>query len=270
VTPDSSEPSPAAEQGKRAFRRFARAGFAINGLIHFLIGGITLRLALGARTVESADQAGALDQISNLLVGRLLLWVAFGGLAALALWQLTQASGKFEELPPARRWGRRVVEIGKGIVYLFLAGTVLLVLFGSNPEPSDTIRAADGLMNTVGGVILIVGIGLAFIGAGIGFIVVGIRRTFTKLIHLPVGRGRRFVLVIGVVGYLAKGVALGIVGVVLNFAAMTGDASRASGLDGALRALMDIPFGSTLVGFVGVGLILYGLFLVVRTRLARL
>ena len=268
--PASDAPSPAAEEGKRVFRRIARVGFAVNGLIHFLIGGITLRLALGARTAESADQAGALDQISGLSIGGLLLWVSLVGLAALALWQLTQASAKFEELTFARRWGRRLVEIGKGLVYLVLAGAVLLVIFGGDTETSDTVRVANTVLNTPGGVLLVIAIGLALFGTGVGFFVIGIRRTFTKLIHVPAGRSRRFVLVLGVVGYVAKGVALAIVGVVLVVAAITGDASRATGLDGALRALMGIPFGSTLVGSVVIGLILYGLFLMVRTRLARL
>lgn len=268
---NEASPSEAPAPPKVAFRRIARTGFAVNGLIHFLIGGAALRLALGDRSTESADQSGALDQISDLSIGLLLLWVAFGGLAALALWQFTQASAKFADLSFARRWGRRLVEIGRGVVYLVLAGTVLLFIFGRDPADSGGIgKSVAALLNTPGGVFVLAAIGAGTIAAGVGFVVVGSRRTFTKLIKVPAGRGRRFVLVIGVVGYIAEGLALAIVGGVLATAALTGDAGRATGLDGALRALMGIPFGNLLVGSVGVGLILYGLFLVVRTRLARL
>lgn len=268
---DATAPSPAAERGKRVFRRIARTGFAVNGLIHVLIGGITMRLAIGARSTEPADHSGALDQISEASTGDLLLWVAFGGLAALALWQLTQASAKFTEMSFARRWGRRFVEIGKGLVYLFLAGTVLLFIFGGSPgKPSDIVRVVSALLSTTGGVLVLIAVGLGTLATGIGFVVIGVRRTFTKLIHVPTGWTRVPVLVLGVAGYVAKGLALAIVGNVLVVAAITGDASRATGLDGALHALMGIPFGGLLVGSVGAGLVLYGLFLFARTRLARL
>lgn len=271
MTSDESVHAPPAEVGKQAFRRIARVGFAVNGLIHFLIGGITLRLAFGERSLEPADQTGAIDQISALSIGDILLWAAFVGLAALALWQLTQASAKFEYLTFARRWGRRLVEIGKGIVYLALAGTVLLVLFGGDPtRPSEVRMVAAELFSTTAGILLVVAIGLAVLSTGIGFMTIGIRRTFTKLIHVPVGRSRSFVMTLGVVGYVAKGLALVIFGVALCLAALTRDASKASGLDGALRAAIDLPLGGVLVGSIGIGLILYGLFLVVRTRLARL
>lgn len=197
--------------------------------------------------------------------------MAFGGLAALALWQFTQASARFEHLAFARRWAKRLPEIGRGVIYLVLAGAVLLVLLGRDPEDAGGVAdMTAAVLRSRGGFVLVIVAGLGVLAAGVGFIVVGIRRTFTKLIRVPTGRGRVLVLVLGVVGYLANGLGLAIFGVVLLVAAMTGDASQATGLDGALRALLDIPFGSLLVGLVGVGLVLYGVFLIIRTRLARL
>lgn len=197
--------------------------------------------------------------------------MAFGGLAALALWQFTQASARFDQLAFAQRWGRRLLEIGRGVVYLVLAGAVLLVLLGRDPEDAGGIADITAtILRSRGGFILIIVAGFGVLAAGVGFIVVGIRRSFTKLIRIPTGRSRGIVLVLGVIGYLANGLGLAIFGVVLLVAAITGDASQATGLDGGLRALLDIPFGSLLVGLVGVGLALYGVFLIIRTRLARL
>jgi len=78
------------------------------------------------------------------------------------------------------------------------------------------------------------------------------------------------VVTLGVVGYVAKGIALFAVGVLFVVAAFTFDPEKASGLDGALKSLADLPFGIVILVAVGIGLIAYGLFLVARSRLARL
>ncbi len=44
-----------------ALEMVARAGYAVSGLLHLLIGGIAVRLATGSGG-QSADQSGALAQ----------------------------------------------------------------------------------------------------------------------------------------------------------------------------------------------------------------
>ena len=115
----------------------------------------------------------------------------------------------------------------------------------------------------------LIAIGLTFFGAGITFIVIGIRRGFRKLIRLPTGGSRWVVLTFGVAGYIAEGIALILVGLV-SVAATLGGRTGSFGLDGALRALATLPEGSIFLAVVGFGLILYGAFLVARTKLALL
>jgi hypothetical protein len=69
---------------------------------------------------------------------------------------------------------------------------------------------------------------------------------------------------------VAKGIALFVVGVLFVVAAVTADPEKASGLDGALKSLIDLPFGKVILVAVGVGLIAYGLFCGARARWARL
>jgi hypothetical protein len=78
------------------------------------------------------------------------------------------------------------------------------------------------------------------------------------------------VTVLGVVGYVAKGLALVAVGVLFAVAAVTFDPSKAKGLDGALKALAHLPFGTVILVAVGIGVIAYGVYLGARARLARL
>ena len=60
---------------------FARAGFAVNGVLHIIMGAITLAVAFGEK--GTANQDGALAQLSTGPIGGLLLWAAVAGLAGL-------------------------------------------------------------------------------------------------------------------------------------------------------------------------------------------
>ena len=52
-------------------------------------------------------------------------------------------------------------------------------------------------------------------------------------------------------------------------AALTHDPEKASGLDGALKSLADLPFGTFILWLVGAGLIIYGVYCFARARYAR-
>lgn len=69
-------------------------------------------------------------------------------------------------------------------------------------------------------------------------------------------------------GYIAKGVALVGVGMMFGWAALGADPEKATGLDGALQAMTALPAGGIALAVVGAGLILYGLYAVLRSRYA--
>ena len=83
-------------------------------------------------------------------------------------------------------------------------------------------------------------------------------------------QARTAVTTIGVVGYVAKGFALLLVGLLVIIATVTAHPEESTGLDGSLKALREQPFGVYLLAAVGVGLICYGVFMVVRARLAKM
>ena len=53
-------------------------------------------------------------------------------------------------------------------------------------------------------------------------------------------------------------------------AALSAHPEDSTGLDGGLRALRDQPFGVYLLAAVGAGLICYGVFMMVRAKLAKM
>ncbi|HSP52752.1 MAG TPA: DUF1206 domain-containing protein, partial [Cryobacterium sp.] len=133
---DNAEHAARTVEGSRAFQLLARAGYAVNGLLHVMIGAIAISLATGAGE-ESADQSGALGQLARTPGGVFVLWTVVLGLASLGLWYLVQA---FLEpaRDPKRKWAHRAVLIGKGAVFLFIAGTAFTFARGASSSSSET------------------------------------------------------------------------------------------------------------------------------------
>ena len=65
---------------------------------------------------------------------------------------------------------------------------------------------------------------------------------------------------LGVVGYIAKGLVIAGVGVLVIFATSRSEPSKVTGLDGALKNLGAQPYGVTLLIAAGAGIITYGLY----------
>jgi hypothetical protein len=272
---DSNAPRRAAReaQSHRWFQWAARAGYAASGLVHILIGVLTLIVAFGGQ--EETDQSGALMAIAAAPLGFVLLWALAITLGALGVWHLLGGIlvRKPTEDPPgdARKWGARIGEWGQAVIFLGLGLIAAAVALGAHVDAENaTENASRGLLRVPGGSIVL---GLVGLGIGIGgivFIVMGLRRTFRNKIDIPehgIGRG---VAGLGLIGFVAKGIALLIVGVLLVLAAVTTDADVAGALDGAFRALLALTFGPWLVAAVAVGLIAYGVFCLFRARFARL
>lgn len=251
-----------------AFQAVARGGFLMGGLVHVLIGWMAVRLALGD-SGGSADQNGAMAMIAQAPGGRLLLWVGGLVMAILALWFLLRtwfAARRGHELKDtvmeSLRW------LGPAAVYAALSATVLrFAAGGGSSSEAQTQSATAGLLASGPGRALVLLAGVVVIGIGIGFVVVGVTRRFLRQLErsgaLSVGAALR---ITGIVGYIAKGLALAAVGALLGWAAISADPDRASGLDGALTTMAGLPAGVAMLLVIGVGLILFGIHSGLRSR----
>ncbi|MET4783726.1 DUF1206 domain-containing protein [Glaciihabitans sp. UYNi722] len=258
-----------AAQNSTALKMLARLGYAVNGLLHVLIGVIAISVAVGAGGAE-ADQSGALSQLASNPAGIALLWVIVVGLFALGLWQIVSGF-LVRESDAKKRWGKRLSEFGKAVAYLAIGVTALIFALGGSKSSAGSSKSASAqLIVAPGGVFVLVVVGLAIFGIGVFFVVRGATKKFEKDLTLPSGSTARVVVVLGVVGYVAKGIALAVVGILFVVAAFTLDPSQASGMDGALKSLASLPFGVVILIAVGVGLIAYGLYLGARARWGRL
>lgn len=255
-----------AARSSTVFRRTARAGYVVLGVVHILIGAVAVSIAAGSS--GDADQDGVMEQLRRTPVGGLLLAGVAIGLFALAVWQVGAAmvkSGPDE----TRKWGLRIKLIGTAIAYLVLAVMAVIYAVGGRADSEEATQdASAGVMALPGGTIVIVLVGIGVGAVGIGFVVGGFTRAFEKTMTLPTGPARQGIVVFGVVGYLAKGVAVAATGVLFVIAALTQDPEKAAGLDGALHSLIVLPLGRVILWVVGAGLAVYGVFCFVRARLA--
>ncbi|GAB4080021.1 DUF1206 domain-containing protein [Modestobacter muralis] len=257
----------------QALERLARVGLIAYGIVHLLIAWLSLQLAWGGGG-GSADQSGAMSTLAEKPLGKALLWVLVVGLAALAVWQLAevlrhraglQASGDARK----KAAGKVVKAVAKTVVYLFLAVTALRFATGGGQSSSGQQQSTvAGVFGWPGGRFLVGIAALVVIGVGVYHVRKGLTGHFMKEIdtaQASTGQ-RRAIERLGQVGYPAKGVALALVGGLLGWAAVTFDPEKASGLDGAMRTLLDAPFGKVLLTLVALGIAAFGAFCFARAR----
>ncbi len=248
-----------------ALQMGARVGYGVSGVLHLLIAWIALQVAWFA-SGKPADQSGALQTLSTSAPGRWALWVAVAGFLALGLWQLASALA-VRTRGQTSQWGLKAKGISKAVLYLVLGWTCLS--FAKGQPSSSTSQNADftaTLLRHAGGRALVAVIGLAIIGVGGYHVVKGWNRKFLKDLSEHPGS---FATRAGVVGYIAKGVALVVVGVLFLAAALQNSPDKATGLDGALRSMRQQAFGSWLLTVVALGIGAYGLYSFARARYAR-
>lgn len=251
-----------------ALSTIARIGYAASGLMHLLIGYIAIRIALhhGGET----DQSGAFAQLVKLPGGKVAVWIAVVGLAALGLWLLLQA-GLGIGSSSKKRWARSLVSLGKAVAYLALGWTALMIaVHRSTSSASSTRRASGTLLSLPGGQAILISVGVITAIVGAYFVYKGLRQKFRDDIRLPAGGTQKAVVLLAMTGYIAKGIAVVALGILFIVAAVKVKPHDASGLDGALKSLNALPFGEALLVLVGAGIIAYGLYSFARAWLARL
>jgi len=272
---DSAAPKRVAREAEQStpFRVLARAGYAANGLVHILIGAIALAVVWGDK--GATDQSGALMAIADVPFGFVLLWIVAVTLWALGAWQLLEGiltRADSDDAPEvAGKWGRRLGAWGQAVIFVALGLIAAAVALGAQVDTEQAAEnASRGLLSVPGGPVVLVLVGVGIGIGGVVFIVMGLRRSFRSKIDIPehgIGRG---IAGLGLVGFIAKGIALVIVGILLIVASFSSDADTAGGLDGALRALLALDLGPLLVAVVGAGFIAYGIFCLFRARFAHL
>jgi len=244
--------------------RGVRLGLVVYGVVHLIIAFTTVQLAFGDSSGQ-ASQQGALSQLARSPLGDTALVLVAVGLAAMVVWQLTEALVGHTDAEGGARVVKRVASLAKAVVYGvlgFSAGQMVLGSGGSSSGGSSTDGLTARLMSAPGGQLLVGAVGAGIVAVGGYLAYKGLAEKFTK--HLDVraawGRRREPIVWLGKVGYCGKGAALAAVGALFVVAAAQHDAQESGGLDVALQQLLREPFGPALVVAVGAALGCFGLY----------
>ena len=263
------EPIQKAEQatGSAPLELLARGGLIAYGVVHLLIGWLALQIAWGG-SGKSADSSGALKTLAGQPFGKALLWLIVIGLLALALWQAGIAIWGHRNLEASKRTRKRIISAARVIIYAALAFSAAALARGAGSSSSQSQKQATaGVLDWPGGRVIVIGAGLLIIAVGLAHIAKALKQSFLEDLDTSSmsAQSRRAVVRLGSGGYLAKGVALGVVGGLLTYATVTYDRQR-TGLDGAMQTIVEQPFGKFLLTAVAAGFLAFGLFAFVQSR----
>ena len=246
-------------RNSKALEVGAQVGLVAYGIVHLLIAWIAIQVALGGGGDPS--QGGALKSMSDDPVGVVILWITAVGFVALVFWKLSDAIWGFADEDGTKKGIKKAEAAGLAVLYGLLAVLAFKSATGSgggggNSEESVTAQ----VMSAPAGRWLVGLIGLAIMAGGAYQVYRGVTRRFEHDLKPSAtgGSSGTAIVRLGQVGYTAKGVALGIIGLLFIIAAIDYDADKAGGLDDALKMLRDQPFGPVLLILVALGLAAFG------------
>ncbi|GAA1699953.1 DUF1206 domain-containing protein [Kribbella yunnanensis] len=235
-------------------------GLIAYGVVHLLIAWIALQLAWGQSSQE-ASQQGALKELAGKPLGGVLLWIVAIGLFALVIWRALDLA--YADLDTEKR----VSYTGRAVVYLVLGISAVKVAIGAGNSSTNQQRSLSArLMENGFGRALIVVVGLVVVGIGIRQLYKAYTKKFTEDL---VGGVSDTTVLLGRIGYAAKGVAFIVVGVLFGWAAISYEPDKAGGLDAALHTIKQQPFGSVLLTVLALGIAAFGAYCFVWSRNAR-
>ena len=244
-----------------------RGGLVAYGVIHIMIGWLAVQVAFGERS-KQASGSGALEYLAKQPLGSVLIWVVAIGMVALVLWRLLEALHVFRTEDGSDQIKGMVAQLFKGVLYAVLAFSALKVALGQSGGGSSTDSMTADLMKMTAGQLLVGAVGLAVFAYGAYYVYQGWTDKFLEKLdgrpqNLDVTKAYRW---LGKAGFIAKGLAIGLIGGLFIYAAVTHDPQKSAGLDQALQEIVQQPFGQVLLTFVAVGIACYGLFAFARAR----
>jgi hypothetical protein len=244
-----------------------RAGYVARGIVHVIVGGLAVLAALGRAEGATTDSKGALLTVFNQPLGTALLGALAVGLAGYALWR-----GLDAVLDPDRRGCDvrglcvRGAHVGSAIAHAALAVFAVRLLLGDGPSGGGELprEATGSAFQLPFGRWLVLGAGAATVGVGL---VHGVRGALGRYERRLKQRPGPWLCRLGRFGHVARGVVIAIIGGFLITAAVRFHSREARGLEGALDALREQPFGPWLLLATALGLTAFGVWSFVEARL---
>ena len=245
----------------------ARAGLTSRGLVYILIGVLALLLALGSSGKE-VDQRGALAEVLSHSYGTAVVGALAVGFVGYALWRLSEAA--FGVTGEGRGAVPRLKSLARAVAYLVLTFTAVSALRGVGQSQSGQQKSLTAqVMGHTGGRWLVAVVGLAVVGVGAMMVVEGWQLKFMRNVRSVPPQIRDYVVNLGRVGTIGRGLVFALVGVLIVTAAWRVDPQQSGGIDGAFRTLLRQPYGQGLGIMTALALVAFGIYGLAEARYRR-
>lgn len=257
-------------------KKLARLGFYTKGFLFFVIGTLAILVALGDQDGQLADPTGALSRIAQAPFGKWILIIFVGGALGHGLWNILRGAADVDDA--GKNWQgilKRVIAVGVGIFYLFLAWTAwgffvatrVTVENGAVQKTFTTILLALPL-----GGFLVAFIGLVVIGAGINECYSGVTGKFRENFKMYQVEADNLKIInwLGYISFLARALIFALMGYFFIAAAIDYNPNEAIGIDGALLTLSQTYYGKTALFVTAAGLICHGFLSIYEARYRRI
>jgi hypothetical protein len=260
----------------RAIVLLGRAGLAARGIVYVTIGTLALMAALGVGGGKVVDQRGAIRAIGDSTFGPILLWGVAIGLAAYVLWRATQVFyGPRDDRSTKKQISKRAVALFSAVAYTGIAATALRAALGQGGGGKSGSAQREGAALALSqpmGEWIVAAIGAAVMLAALLQFKKALTSKFSERLddHELSAQHSRWARNAGRAGYAARGVAFGLIGWFFIQAALTENPRETGGLEQVLRTLASQPSGPVLLGVVGSGLALFGVYSLVEARYRRI
>ena len=249
-----------------AFEWLSRAGFIARGLIYLIIGVLAFKVALG-HGGKLTNQQGALHTVAHQPFGKLLLTLLAVGLGGYSLWRFVRAA--LGHGPEGSDSGfDRVAAFGSGVAYGAMCVVAIEILLGAGSSGGNAKKTTGGVLGWPGGTWIVGIAGILAIGIALYQAYQGLTKKFlenSKTAEMS-PQVKTAISWLGTVGYLARMIVFGLIGIFLIKAAVDFNPRKAVGLDGALAKIVDRSYGPLALGVVALGLIAFALYSLADAR----
>lgn len=247
--------------------RVAGVGVVTYGAVHLLVAWLILRLGFGD-SGRAPSGSGAFHELAQAPLGRYLLYGVALGFLALVVWQATEAAFGFRGESHPHRILQRLLAGAKVLMFGALGVNAFMVAAGASSGGKGTDGPTARLMSLPAGPFIVGAAGVVIIGIGLGMVWYGVAGKFRENLTQQgeSGSSGSLYVVLGTIGFASKGVAVGLVGALFGYAALTHDPQKSGGLDQALHDVLQQPYGTPAVVVMALGIASFGLFCFVLAR----
>ena len=254
--------------------RLARFGYASKGAVYFLVGLLAVQAAFG-RGGKTTDTEGALKTLVQQPFGQILLGLVAFGLLSYAMWRFVEAINDPEHKGnDLKGIATRLSYVANGLAYAGLAWTAVQIVMGSASSGDGDSKQdwTARLLNQPFGQWLVGTIGVAVIALGFYYLYKAFTAKFQRKLNLSElsSTEREWVIAICRFGLAARTIVFFLIGWFVIQAAYMAQSSKVGGLDEALETIAGQPYGPWLLAIVALGLMAYGVYMVVQARYRRL